>query len=152
VNKAIALDDSLAEAHVSLAMVRESYDWDWVGAEQEFKHAIELNPNCPTVHQWYGLMLATLGRFPEAEVRRAQQLDPLSPIINMAVAEVYTWERRYDQSIEQYKKVIALARSFAGAYGNVSEVYKRKHLYTEALSAIQQKWNLNGGSGLCSFA
>jgi tetratricopeptide (TPR) repeat protein len=72
-NKAIALDDSLAEAHVSLAMVRESYNWDWVGAEQEFKHAIELNPNCPTAHQWYGLMLATLGRFPEAEaeVRRA---------------------------------------------------------------------------------
>jgi tetratricopeptide (TPR) repeat protein len=59
-------------------------------------------------------MLANLGRFPEAEaeVRRAQQLDPLSPIINMAVAEVYTWERRYDQSIEQYKKVIALDSSF----------------------------------------
>ena len=145
-DKAIALDPSLAEAHVSLAMVRESYDWDWVGAEQEFKHAIELNPNYPTAHQWYGLMLATLGRFPEAEaeVKRAQQLDPLSPIINMAVAEVYTWERRYDQSIEQYKKVIALDPSFAGAYGNVSEVYKRKHLYTEAASAIQQKWNLNG--------
>ncbi len=145
-DKAIALDDSLAEAHVSLAMVREGYDWDWVGAEQEFKHAIELNPNYPTAHQWYGLMLATLGRFPEAEaeVKRAQQLDPLSPIINMAVAEVYTWERHYDQSIEQYKKVIALDPSFAGAYGNVADVYKRKHLYSEAVSAIQQKWNLNG--------
>jgi TolB-like protein/DNA-binding winged helix-turn-helix (wHTH) protein/Tfp pilus assembly protein PilF len=145
-DKAIALDDSLAEAHVSLAMVREGYDSDWVGAEQEFKRAIELNPNYPTAHQWYGLMLATLGRFPEAEgeVKRAQQLDPLSPIINMAVAEVYNWERRYDQAIEQYKKVIALDPSFAGAYGNLANVYEQKHLYSEAVSAMQQEWNLNG--------
>jgi TolB-like protein/DNA-binding winged helix-turn-helix (wHTH) protein/Flp pilus assembly protein TadD len=145
-DKAIVLDDSLAEAHVSLATVRELYDWDWVGAQQEFKHAIELNPNYPTAHQWYGLMLANLGRFPEAEaeVKRAQQLDPLSPIINMAVAEVYTWERRYDQSIEQYKKVIALDPSFALAYDNVANAYEQKHRYNEAVSAIQQKWNLNG--------
>jgi TolB-like protein/DNA-binding winged helix-turn-helix (wHTH) protein/Flp pilus assembly protein TadD len=149
-DKAIALDDSLAEAHVSLATVRELYDWDWVGAEQEFKHAIELNPNYPTAHQWYGLMLANLGRFPEAEaeVKRAQQLDPLSPIINMAVAEVYTWERRYDQSIEQYKKVIALDPSFALAYDNVANAYEQKHRYNEAVSAIQQKWNLNGDPSL----
>lgn len=145
-DKAIGLDDSVAEAHVSLAMVRELYDWDWIGAEQEFKHAIELNPNYPTAHQWYGLMLANLGRFPEAEaeVKRAQQLDPLSPIINMAVAEVYTWERRYDQSIEQYKKVIALDPSFALAYGNVANAYEQKHRYNEAVNAIQQEWNLHG--------
>ncbi len=145
-DKAISLEPSLAEAHVSLAMVRESYDWDWVGAEQEFKHAIELNPNYPTAHQWYGLMLATLGRFPEAEaeVKRAQQLDPLSPIINMAVAEVYTWERRYDLATEQYTKVIALDPTFAGAYGNIAEVYRRKHLYRDALNAIQHKWELSG--------
>lgn len=149
-DKAIALDDSLAEAHVSLATVRELYDWDWVGAEQEFKHAIELNPNYPTAHQWYGLMLANLGRFPEAEaeVKRAQQLDPLSPIINMAVAEVYTWERHYDQSIEQYKKVIALDPSFSLAYGNLANAYEQKHRYNEAVSAIQQKWNLNGDPSL----
>ncbi|MGC1788617.1 MAG: tetratricopeptide repeat protein [Terriglobales bacterium] len=148
-DKAIALDPSLAEAHVSLAMVRGSYDWDWVGAEQEFKHAIELNPNYATAHQWYGIMLATLGRFPEAEaeVKRAQQLDPLSPIINMAVAEVYTWERRYDESIERYKKVVELDPTFAVAYGNLSEVYKLKHLYGEELSALQQEWNLSGDPG-----
>jgi TolB-like protein/DNA-binding winged helix-turn-helix (wHTH) protein/Tfp pilus assembly protein PilF len=148
-DKAILLDPSLAEAHVSLAMVRASYDWDWVAAEQEFKRAIELNPNYPTAHQWYGLMLAARGRFPEAEaeVKRAQQLDPLSPIINMAVAEVYTWERRDVDSIEQYKKVIALDPSFVGAYGNVSDLYRRKHLYGEALTAIEQKWNLNGDPG-----
>ncbi|MBZ5701748.1 MAG: winged helix-turn-helix domain-containing protein [Acidobacteriia bacterium] len=144
--KAIALDDSLAEAHVSLAMVREAYDWDWVGAEQEFRHAIQLNPNYATAHQWYGLLLATLGRFPEAEaeVRRAQQLDPLSPIINMAVAEVYAWERRYDEAAAKYKKVIELNPSFIGAYGNLADVYEQKHMHVEAVKALQQKWNLNG--------
>jgi tetratricopeptide (TPR) repeat protein len=119
----------------------------WVGLilKEEISHP-QLNPNYPTAHQWYGLMLATLGRFPEAEgeVIRAQQLDPLSPIINMAVAEVYNWEHRYDRAIEQYTKVIALDPSFARAYGNLAGVYEQKHLYSEAVSAKQQEWNLNG--------
>jgi TolB-like protein/DNA-binding winged helix-turn-helix (wHTH) protein/Tfp pilus assembly protein PilF len=144
--KAIALDGSLAEAHVSLAMVRGAYAWDWSGAEQEFKYAIQLNPNYPTAHQWYGMFLVSLGRFPqaEAEMKRAQQLDPLSPIINMGVAEIYAWERRYDESIEQYKKVIALDPSFFGAYGNLAYIYEQKHMYPEAMKVMQQKWNLYG--------
>ncbi|MGE5818096.1 MAG: winged helix-turn-helix domain-containing protein, partial [Deltaproteobacteria bacterium] len=144
--KAIALDDSLAEAHVSLAMVRAAYDWDWNGAEQEFRRAIDLNPNYATAHQWYGLLLASLGRFPEAEVevRRAQQLEPVSPIINMAVAEVFTWEHRYDDAIAEYKKIIALDPSFSGAYGNLAEVYAQKHMYSEALSTWKQKCTLTG--------
>lgn len=144
--KAIALDDSLAEAHVSLAMVRSSYDWDWNGAEQEFRRAIDLNPNYATAHQWYGLLLASLGRFPEAEaeVHRAQQLEPLSPIINMAVAEVFTWERRYDDAIAEYKKILELDPSFAGAYGNLGEVYAQKRMYAETLSLWKQKCALTG--------
>ena len=144
--KAIALDDSLAEAHVSLAMVRAAYDWDWTGAEQEFRRAIDLNPNYATAHQWYGLLLASLGRFPEAEieVRRAQQLEPLSPIINMAVAEVFTWERRYDDAIAEYKKIIELDPSFSGAYGNLAEVYAAKGVYAEALITWKKKFALNG--------
>lgn len=144
--KAISLDDSLAEAHVSLAMVREAYDWDWVGAEQEFKRAIELNPSYTTAHQWYGLFLAGMGRFPEAEieVRRAQQLDPVSSIVSMAIAEVYTWENREDAAIAEYKKVIALDPSFAGAYGNVAHLYEQKHMYVEALNSLQQYWVLVG--------
>jgi len=147
--KAIALDDSLAEAHVSLAMVRASYDWDWTGAEQEFHRAIELNPNYGTAHQWYGLLLASLGRFPEAEreVRRAQQLEPLSPIINMGVAEVFTWERRYDDAIVEYKKLLELDPSFDGAYGNLAEVYAAKGLYPEALAKWKEKCALTGETG-----
>ena len=144
--KAIALDDSLAEAHVSLAMVREAYDWDWAGAEQEFKRAIELNPNYATAHQWYGLYLASFGRFVEAEaqVRFAQKLDPLSPIVNMALPEVYTWQDRYDEAIAEYKKIIALDPSFPGCYGNLANLYERKHRYSEALDTLQPYLILKG--------
>jgi TolB-like protein/DNA-binding winged helix-turn-helix (wHTH) protein/Tfp pilus assembly protein PilF len=148
--KAIALDDSLAEAHVSLAIVLEAYDWDWVSAEQEFKRAIELNPNYATAHQWYGLYLASLGRFSEAEVevRRAQKLDPLSPIVNMALPEVFTWEGRYDEAIAEYKKIIALDPSFAGSYGNLANLYERKHMYSEALDTMQPYCSLKGDPDL----
>jgi TolB-like protein/DNA-binding winged helix-turn-helix (wHTH) protein len=144
--KAIALDDSLAEAHVSLAIVREAYDWDWISAEQEFKRAIELNPNYATAHQWYGLFLASLARFSEAEseVRRAQRLDPLSPIVNMALPEVYTWERRDDDAIAEYQKVIALDPSFPGAHSNLAYLYERKHMYPEALESMRVYGNLAG--------
>lgn len=144
--KAIALDDSLAEAHVSLAMVRASYDWDWVGSEQEFKRAIELNPNYATAHQWYGETLASLGRFAEAEkeVKRAQELDPLSPIVNMAVGEVYSWERRDEEAIAQFKKVIELDPSFAGAYGNLAASYQWTHRYDEAVEFMAKEETLNG--------
>jgi len=144
--RAIALDDSLAEAHVSLAMVRAAYDWDWTDAEQEFRRAIELNPNYATAHQWYGLLLASLGRFPEAEieVRRAQQLELLSPIINMAVAEVFTWERRYDDAIAEYKKILELDPSFDGAYGNLGEVYAAKGMCAESLARWKEKCALTG--------
>jgi len=144
--KAIALDDSLAEAHVSLAMVRASYDWDWVGAEQEFRRAIELNPNYATAHQWYGITLASLGRFPEAEreLKRAQELDPLSPIVNMGVGEVLSWEGRDDEAISQYKKVIELDPSFAGVYGNLGMSYEMKHAYAEAVEAMKKEEFLDG--------
>ena len=144
--KAIALDDSLAEAHVSLAMVRGSYDWDWTGAEQEYKRAIQLNPNYATAHQWYGMTLASLGRFQEAEaeVKRGQELDPLSPIVNMAVAEVYAWERKYDDAIAQYKHVIELDPTFAGAYGNLAQSYERKKMFKEAFEVTKKKALLEG--------
>ncbi len=144
--RAMELDDSLPEAHVSLAMVRVSYDWDWVGAEQEFKRAIELNPNYATAHQWYGETLASLGRFPEAEaeVKRARELDPLSPIVNMAVGEVYAWEKRDDDAIVEFKKVIDLDPSFAGVYGNLAMSYERQGMYAEALEAMKKEETLNG--------
>jgi TolB-like protein/DNA-binding winged helix-turn-helix (wHTH) protein/Tfp pilus assembly protein PilF len=144
--KAIALDDSLAEAHVSLAMVRGAYDWDWNGSEQEFRRAIALNPNYATAHQWYGMTLASLHRFSEAEaeVARARDLDPLSPIVNMSVAEVYAWERKYDEAMAQYKRVLELDPTFAGAYGNLAHVYAQKHMYAELIDVLKRKAVLDG--------
>jgi len=148
--KAIALDDSLAEAHASLGMVREAYDWDWIGAELEFKRAIALNPNYATAHQWYGLFLASMGRFTEAEaeVRRARELDPLSPIVNMALPEVYTWAHREDEAIPEYKKIIAMDPAFPGAHGNLAYLFERKHMYAEALEEQQRNSALAGDTDL----
>src|SRR5262249_46131629 len=85
--KALALDDSLAEAHTSLAAVLND-QWDWKGAEREFKRALELNPNYPTAHQWYGMHLGSLGRLAESveEGKRAIALDPLAPILRIFTA------------------------------------------------------------------
>ena len=82
--KALEIDDALAEAHTSLALTIEVYDYDWSGSEQEFKRAIELNPNYAVAHQWYSILLRDLGRFDEGleEIRKAKELDPLSLPIN----------------------------------------------------------------------
>jgi len=150
--KALALDDSLAEAHASLAQARGGYDWDWFGAEQEYKRAIQLNPNYATAHQWYGMTLASLHRFAEAEteVKRARELDPLSPIVNMAVAEVYAWEHKYDEAIEQYKRVIELDPAFPGAYGNLAVSYKQKHMDGDAFAMIKRKADLEHETNLAA--
>ena len=131
---------------------RVSYDWEWVGAEEEFRRAIALNPSYATAHQWYGESLASWGRFAEAEteVKRAQELDPLSPIVNMAVAEVYAWEHRDDEAIAQYKKVLELDPSFAGAYGNLAASYQWKGRYAEAVNAMAKDQTLNGNPELAA--
>jgi TolB-like protein/DNA-binding winged helix-turn-helix (wHTH) protein/Tfp pilus assembly protein PilF len=144
--KALQLDESLAEAHTSLAMVRESYDWDWAGAEQEYKRAIELDPNYATAHEWYGMHLAAMQRFPEAEaqVKQAQQLDPLSPIITTAVGEVYSFEGRYDDAIVWYRKALELNPAFCGAYGNLADAYESKNMYPEAVKTLVQMLIVSG--------
>jgi TolB-like protein/DNA-binding winged helix-turn-helix (wHTH) protein/Tfp pilus assembly protein PilF len=144
--KALQLDDSLAEAHTSLAQVHESYEWNWVEAEREYKRAIELNPNYPTARQWYAMFLAAQHRFPEAEAqaRRGYELDPLSPPIAMTVAEIFEYEHHYDEAIAQYKRVLELTPSFAGAWGNLSYVYEQKGAYPEALEAMKKDSVLSG--------
>ena len=86
---ALKIDDTLAEPHTSLAWVKFRFDWDWPGAESEFKRAIELNPRYPTAHHWYAYYLAGVGRLDEARaaIQKAQELDPLSLIINATVAQ-----------------------------------------------------------------
>ena len=102
--EALEIDDTLADAHTSVGLVREYYDWDWVGAEREFRRAIELNPNSATAHHWYGDYLAKMGRFGEAtrELRKAKELDSLSLTINTILGWQFYIAGQNEQAIEQW--------------------------------------------------
>ena len=138
--KALEIDDTLSEAHNSLAWVRFD-QWDWSGAEREFKRAIELNPNYATAHQWYAEYLTAMGRFDEAiaEIHRAQQIEPASLIINTIVAQTYYDARQYDQAIEQCHKTLELDPNFELVYVYLGMAYTQKGMYQEAIAAFKAK-------------
>ena len=104
--KALELDESLAEAHTALAMVKANYDWEWAKGERAFKRAIDLNPGYALAHNQYGLLLVCLGRFDEAqaEMNRARELDPLSPFVQAGAVFPALFARHYDQAIEQLQQ------------------------------------------------
>ena len=141
--RALELDDSLAEAHTALAYPTFIYDWKFAEAENEFRRAIKLNPNYATTHQWYGECLSALGRHEEAlaEVKRAQELDPLSLIANTIVGLTLMRARRYDEALEQYQKAIAMDKSFAPAYDLLVSAYEQKGMYGEAIAAYES-WSV----------
>ncbi len=116
--KALSIDDQLAEAHTSLAYAVHTYERDWAAAEREYKRAIELNPNYATARQWYAELLTAMGRFDEAEQQgqKALDLDPMSPIINAVVAFNSTMARRYDAAIEQGTRTTQLFPDFMPGY------------------------------------
>jgi TolB-like protein/Tfp pilus assembly protein PilF/predicted Ser/Thr protein kinase len=138
--KALQIDDSLAEAHTSLAWVMALYDWDWAGSEREFQRAIALNPNYATAHQWYGIVLWSTGRLEEAltQERRALELDPLSTIINRNVGDVFLYQRKYDQAIAQYRKTLEVDPTFGSAVNNMALAYAHKGMYAEAIDEFQK--------------
>jgi TolB-like protein/DNA-binding winged helix-turn-helix (wHTH) protein/Tfp pilus assembly protein PilF len=133
--QALQLDDSLAEAHTSLAFVKMHYDWDWQGAEHEFERALQLNPNYVTAHHWHAYNLIAMDRMDEAiaEMRYARVLDPLSPIINTDLGELLFYARRYDEALEQTKAAVALDPSFPLGHRNLERVYVAKKMFPEAI-------------------
>jgi serine/threonine protein kinase/Tfp pilus assembly protein PilF len=148
--KALEIDDTLAEPHVSLAHVKYYYDRDWASAEREYRRAIELNPNYPTAHQWYAVYLMSAGRFNEAvaENRRAQELDPLSLPINMTLGWVLLNARQYDQSAEQLRKTLEMDPNFLLAHHRLGLVYQQQGKYDEAMAEFKQVLNLSPGKPL----
>ncbi len=115
--KALQLDDALASAHYALATAHAWYDWDWAGAEQEFRRGLDLNPQDPLGRNWHGGYLSLLGRHAEAiaEHERAQELDPLSLIVNANLTRAFYWARRYDDAIVQARKTLELDPGFGVA-------------------------------------
>ena len=138
--RALELDDTLAEAHAALGLIAMNYDWNWHEADKEFRRAIELNPNYATAHQWYGEFLVQMGRSDEgiAEAWRAQELDPLSLIINTDVAKVYMFARRYDEAIEQYKRALEMDPEFETAHGLLALTYSAKGMHEEAVAELRK--------------
>jgi eukaryotic-like serine/threonine-protein kinase len=134
--KALEIDNSLAEAHTSLAAIKADDEWDFPGAEAEFRKAILLNPNYPIAHQWFAQYLAYFGRFEEAiaEIRKAQQLDPLSPITHTVSGDTHLRARQYDQAIAQLKKAIEIEPNFSIAHSKLRDVYLEKKMVQEAIS------------------
>ncbi len=144
--KGLELDSTLGEAHASLAQALLAYDFNFTGANREFRRAIELNPNYATAHHWYGeSVLAPLSRFEDAiaELKRALQLDPLSVIINADVGTVLTSARRYDEAIEQLRKTLEMDASFYYAHYNLGEALEMKGLIKDAIAEYQRAIALN---------
>ena len=146
--KALELDDTLGEAHTSLAYSLINYDWDWRSAEREYQRAILLNPNYATAHQWYAECLSMLGRHSEAiaEIKRAQQLDPLSLIINQGVGGKYLYARRYDEAMAQFHRTLELYPHFPPTHQRLGWCYVQKRMYDEAIAAMQRAVELSGNS------
>lgn len=151
--KALEIDDTLAEAHTLLGIIKLQHDWDWSGAEMEFKQALELNPGYAGAHQWYSAYLTAMGRHREAiaEIRRAQELDPLSAHINMSVAVRVFMARQYDQAIEQCQKTLEMDPNFATARYWLGLAYEQKGRYKEALTELQKARDLLGQKELAGL-
>jgi len=137
--KALEMDDTLAEAHTSLAYARWLGDFDWTGAEREFKRALELKSSYVMAHEWYAEYLAALGRHDEAlaAIKRAQQLDPLSVPVNRAVGWVVYYSRGYDQAIEELRKALGMDPDFLGARLVLWWALVAQGAYEEAIADIR---------------
>jgi serine/threonine protein kinase/Flp pilus assembly protein TadD len=138
--RALELDPTLAEARAVLGTIRQDWSWDWVGAESEYKRAIELDPNYPTTHLWYSNMLCDRGRFDEAlaESELAQDLDPLSLVISSSVGSVLFYMRQYDKAIEQCRKTIELDPDFPLAHYALGAVYEAQGKFDEAIAEVRK--------------
>ena len=147
--KALALNESLGEAHASLAYALDLYAWDWAAAETEYKRAIQLNPGYPTAHQWYSWHLLMMGRNREGirELRKAENLDPLSLIIGADIADAFCVSRLYNEAAEQSRKVLEMDQNFAVGHYELGQALEQMHRHGEAIVEFQRAIELSGHSG-----
>jgi TolB-like protein/DNA-binding winged helix-turn-helix (wHTH) protein/Flp pilus assembly protein TadD len=138
--KALELDTALAEAHASLGYVKLYFEWDWPGAEAEFKQAIALNPNYATAHEWYSIYLTAMDRPQEAavEIGRAHDLDPLSLTISTDMGFDFYYKRKYDEAIQQFQKTLQMNPKFPLAHLWLGRAYQQKGMYEDAIAEYEK--------------
>lgn len=146
--KALELDENLAEAHASLGRILNSFDYDWEGAEREFIKSIKLNPNYSTAHQWYAELLAFRERHDEAikEISKALELDPLSLTINRMKGNILGFAKRNDESIAQLNKTAELYPENALVRYNLGDTFAAKEMYSESVEQYLIAFRLDGRS------
>jgi TolB-like protein/DNA-binding winged helix-turn-helix (wHTH) protein/Tfp pilus assembly protein PilF len=149
---ALELDEGLAEAHASLALIAQNYDWDWPTAEKEYRRAIQLDPNYATAHHWYAEHLALQGRFEEAfpEIERARQLDPLSLIMATDQAAFFYFARQYDRAIELFRTVLEMEPNFPRAR-MIVYAYVEKGRFADALADVENWSRIEKGPWIWSL-
>jgi DNA-binding winged helix-turn-helix (wHTH) protein/Flp pilus assembly protein TadD len=138
--RALAIDDTLAEAHCSLAEVLFFYEWDWVGAEREYRHAIELNPHYASAHHWYAWFLIAMGQFEEAvrETKMALKLDPSSLILHTTLGLPYYYMRQYERAMELYRETLEMDEKFAPAHYYLGAALLQTGQYEEAAAELKK--------------
>ena len=146
--KALEIDDSLAEAHASIGFVRLYYDWDRAGSENAFQRAIALNPNYAPAHQWYSHLLMSAGRTGEAilSAKRAAEMDPLSLPAGMNLGWQYYWSRQHDLAIERLRNVLEIDQNFEQGHWGLGLAYQGKGLSQEAALEFQKAADLSGSN------
>ena len=143
--RALEIDNTLADAHTSLAMIAFQFEWDWSSSEEGFQRAIALNPGSANTHDEYGVFLFSRNRPEEAEkeIRRALRLDPLSDITNTDLAWTLFVARRYDEAIDQCYRTLELNPNFVPAHRALGAAYVQKRMYAEAIQEIQKAVTLS---------
>jgi len=151
--RALELDDTIAEAHTALGHVRCWYDWDWPGAESEFKRGIQRASSNPAQTQYYASYLITMGREQEAvsEITQAQRLSPLSLNLNVQVARILYFAGRFDEAIEQCRKTLNIEPNYGGAHLFLGRAYQQKGMFREGLAELDRARELLGGSEVLSL-
>jgi TolB-like protein len=148
-NQAVALDDSLAEAHLAIAEVRFYQDWDFAGAEKEFKKTLDLNPNYSTGHQWYGEFLSAMARKEESilELQTALALDPLSAVIHLQFGNALREARQYDRALDQYREALKVDPKFWPSFEAMHWAYRHQGRLMESIPPLRtavQSWDTKG--------
>jgi tetratricopeptide (TPR) repeat protein len=143
--KAIEVDETLGEAHASLAQIKLIYDWDWQGAESNFQDAMRLSPTYSTAYHWHAEYLEALGQIDEGlvELQQARDLDPLSLVINTSLGMGFYFADRYDEAIEHLRRAIELEPRFVKARLVLGLVYLRKSMHAEAIAEIEKARQIN---------